>query len=39
MKKNVFRVKNYCYLTDEGSEDRKKMAQKSVIKRKLIFED
>ena len=30
MKKNVFRVKNYCYLTDEGSEDRKKMAQKSV---------
>ena len=30
MKKNVFTVKNYCYLTDEGSEDRKKMAQKSV---------
>ena len=30
MKKNVFRVKNYCYLTDEGSEDRKKMAQKSM---------
>ena len=40
MKKTVrLRAKNYSYLKDDGSEDKRAKALKSVIKRKLKFEN
>ena len=40
MSKSVgLRVRTYSYLIDDGSEDKKAKVQKSVIKRKLKFEN
>ena len=40
MKKIVrLRAKSYSYLKDDGSEDKRAKALKSVIKRKLKFEN
>ena len=40
MKKIVrLRAKSYSYLKDDGSEDKRTKALKSVIKRKLKFEN
>ena len=40
MKKIVrLRAKSYSYLKDDGSEDKRAKARKSVIKRKLKFEN